>query len=122
MRGPKNYDFNVDPPPDLAIEVEAPHSADDAVEAWGKLGVPEVWRFDAQRWICTFWNRRKDGSYKQFARSSFLLDLKPDDVVNQMRRAHEIGMTRWRAQLDDWVRQEFLPRRRQGGRGRGKKG
>jgi Uma2 family endonuclease len=114
MRGGRNYDFDVDPPPDLAIEVEATHSADDAIESWGRLGVPEVWRFDARRWVCTFWNRRADGSYQQVSRSSFLPALEPDDVVAQMRRVQEIGMVKWRVQLDDWVRQELLPRPRKG--------
>jgi hypothetical protein len=120
MRGPKNYDFDVDPPPDLAVEVEATHSADDAVEAWGRLGVPEIWRFHARRSVCTFWIRRDDGTYQQVARSLFLPGLEPDDVVDQMRRVQELGLTRWRAQLDDWVRNEILPRRCRGGPGRGK--
>ena len=47
MRGSQNYDFEQDPPPDLAIEVEVTNPADDAIAAWGRLGVPEVWRFDA---------------------------------------------------------------------------
>ncbi len=46
MKGPKDIDLDVQPPPDLAIEVEVTHSADDAVIGWGRLGVPEVWRFD----------------------------------------------------------------------------
>ena len=121
MRGPKNYDFDVDPPPDLAIEVEATHSADDAVEAWGRLGVPEIWRFDARRWTCTFWNRRDDGTYQQVARSSFLPPLEPNDVVDQMRRVQQIGNMQWRAQLDDWVRNDLLPRRRKAGP-KGRKG
>ena len=45
MRGMDDYDFEVDPPPDLAIEVEASRSADDAIAAWGRLGASEVWRF-----------------------------------------------------------------------------
>ena len=56
MRGGKNYDFSTDPPPDLAIEVEASHSADEAMEAWG-AGVPEVWRFEAASFTCSFWRR-----------------------------------------------------------------
>ena len=86
MQGMENYDFDVDPPPDLAIEVEATHSADDAIAAWGRLGVPEVWRFDAATSICTFWNRGDDGSYGQVIRSMFLPMLQPSDVVDQMRR------------------------------------
>ena len=45
MRGPVDIDLDVQPPPDLAIEVEVSHSADAALVAWGRLGVPEVWRF-----------------------------------------------------------------------------
>jgi len=115
MRGPKNYDFDVDPPPDLAIEVEVTHPADDAIEAWGRLEVPEVWRFDARRSICTFWNRRDDGTYEQVPRSLFLPALEPDDVVKQMKRAQEIGTAKWRTQLDRWVRRVIRPRI-QGGR------
>ena len=112
MRGPKNYNFDVDPPPDLAIEVEATHSADDAVEAWGRLGVPEVWRFDARREICTFWNRRDDGSYQQVPRSLFLPGLEPGDVEGQMRRAQEIGTVKWLGGLGAWVRKTLRPRQR----------
>ncbi len=115
MRGGRNYDFDVDPPPDLAVEVEATHSTNDAIEAWGRLGFLEVWRFDARRGICTFWHRCKDGSYRQVARSAFLGALEPADVENQMRRAREIGTTKWRAQLDDWVRETVIPRRREVG-------
>ena len=64
MRGMENYDFEVDPPPDLAIEVEATHPADDAIAAPGRLNVPEVWRFDAATTICTFWNCREDGALR----------------------------------------------------------
>jgi Uma2 family endonuclease len=118
MRGPKNYDFEVDPPPDLAIEVEVIHAADDAIVAWGRLGVPEVWRFDARRSICTFWSRRDDGTYQQVPRSSCLPLLTPVDVVKQMKRAQEIGTAKWRGQLDDWVRKVIRPRRDKSGPGR----
>ncbi len=112
MRGLRDYDFDVDPPPDLAVEVEVSHSADDAVEAWGRLGTTEIWRFDVRRYSCTFWNRSADGSYQQIARSSFLAGLEPADVVDQMRRVLEIGTTKWRVHLDDWVRGTLIPRQR----------
>ena len=110
MRGARNYDFEVDPPPDLAIEVEVTHPADDAIEAWGRLGVPEVWRFDARRSTCTFWNRLDDGTYRQVSRSLFLSGLEAEDVEKQMKRAREIGTSKWRGQLDRWVRRVIRPR------------
>jgi Uma2 family endonuclease len=111
MQGMENYDFDVDPPPDLAIEVEATHSADDAIAAWGRLNVPEVWRFDAATFTCTFWNRRDDGTYEEVMRSTFLPMLQPSDVVDQMRRAIDLGTPEWFRQLEVWVRDVIRPRR-----------
>jgi Uma2 family endonuclease len=110
MQGMENYDYDVDPPPDLAIEVEATHPADDAIGAWGRLGVSEVWRFDAATFTCSFWNRRDDGTYEQVMRSRFLPMLQPSDVVAQMHRARELGTPEWFRQLEDWVRDVIRPR------------
>jgi Uma2 family endonuclease len=110
MRGLENYDFDHDPPPDLAIEVEATHPADDAIAAWGRLGVPEVWRFDATTLTCTFWNRREDGTYGRVNRGMFLPMLDPSDVENQIRRAKELGSSNWYRQLEEWVRDVIRPR------------
>jgi Uma2 family endonuclease len=110
MRAIRNYDFEEDPPPDLAIEVEVTNPADDAIAAWGRLGVPEVWRFDAATWTCSFWNRRTDGTYEQVTGSLFLPMLDPSDVVDQLRLAQEVGTSKWHAQLRDWVRDVILPR------------
>jgi Uma2 family endonuclease len=110
MRGLRNYDFEVDPPPDLAIEVEASHPADDAVAAWGRLGVTELWRFDAATLACTFWNRRADGTYEQVGRSKFLPVLEASDVSDQIRRVNEIGFPTWYLELQDWVREVLIPR------------
>jgi Uma2 family endonuclease len=110
MQGMENYDFEFDPPPDLAIEVEASHPANDAIEAWGRLGIPEVWRFDAATFTCTFWNRRDDGTYELVDFSMFLPMLGPSDVVDQMRLARELGTSKWFRQLEHWVRDVIRPR------------
>jgi Uma2 family endonuclease len=110
MRGGKNYDFSTDPPPDLAIEVEVSHPADDAMKAWGRAGVPEVWRFEAETSTCSFWNRREDGSYEKTALSASLPQLNSDDVVALIRQAQAVGMAPWLAQLSDWVDRVIRPR------------
>src|SRR5690606_1705069 len=48
MRGPLNIDLSTQPPPSLAIEVEHTHPANEATVAWGRIGVPEVWRFNVK--------------------------------------------------------------------------
>jgi Uma2 family endonuclease len=103
MRGDRNYDFEIDFPPDLAIEVEVSHPADDAIEAWGRMGVPEVWRFHAKIFTCTFWSRRDDGSYQPVEQSMAFPMLRPSDVVEQLRLAQKMGTVPWLAQLPAWV-------------------
>ena len=63
MKGPRDIDLSVQPPPDLAIEVDVSHTACAAMAAWGRLGVPEVWRLGLASEEFGFWLRREDGSY-----------------------------------------------------------
>jgi Uma2 family endonuclease len=115
MKGSKDIDLNVQPPPDLAIEVEVSHSADDAVIAWGGLGVAEVWRLDPIAMECTFWSRRWDGTYDRIERSLAFPMLTPGEVVEQMRLADELGMGESYARLGGWIRRVIVPGKRKGG-------
>ena len=115
MRGGKDYDFATDPPPDLAIEVEVSHPADDAIRAWGRAGVPEVWRFEAATSTCSFWRRREDGSYDKIPRSVCLPQLGSDDVADLVRQAQSSGIAQVLAHLPDWVERVIRPRIAGGG-------
>ena len=44
-----HIDFVVDPPPDVAVEVDIHHDSQSKLPIYVALGVPEVWRFDGQR-------------------------------------------------------------------------
>jgi Uma2 family endonuclease len=110
MRGPQDIDLTTQPPPDLAIEVEVIHPAEDAMLVYGRLGVPEVWRFDVGRETVGFWRRREDGSYAARPRSIAFPVLEPEDVLDQLRLAGEIGSSAWHDRLGDWVRNTLVPR------------
>lgn len=110
MRGPVNIDLANQPPPDLAIEVELTHPADDALLVYGRLGVTEVWRFDVDSWAFSFCIRRGDGSYESTDRGLSLPLLTASDVLGQLRLAESMGADLWYAQLGDWARNTLLPR------------
>ncbi len=110
MRGGRDYDFSVDPPPDLAIEVEVSHPADEAVIAWGRARVPEVWRFDAAALRCSFFRLVEDGSYESIARSLWLPELGTDDIIELVREAEASGMASVIAHLPGWVDRVIRPR------------
>jgi Uma2 family endonuclease len=102
MRGSVNIDLSIQPPPDLAIEVEVSHPANDAMLVYGRLGVPEVWRLDVDAWRLSFCLRREDGSYEV------------SDILDQLQLADALGADQWFLQLPEWVRTTILPRMAEG--------
>jgi Uma2 family endonuclease len=47
--GKAKIDLQIDPPPDLAIEIDITSSSINRFAIYAKLGVPEIWRYDGQR-------------------------------------------------------------------------
>jgi Uma2 family endonuclease len=48
MLGMRELDLTVDPPPDLALEVDFTHSSLDRMGIYAALGVAELWRWDVR--------------------------------------------------------------------------
>lgn len=46
VKGKRSLDLTVDPPPDLAIEVDITSSQIDKFSIYAALGVPELWRYN----------------------------------------------------------------------------
>ena len=109
-RGPGPIDLADQPPPTLAIEVEVNRPANLAGSTWGRLGVAEIWRFDADRRTLGFWVRRDDGTFDRLTRSLALPMLAPDDVLPQIKLAESLDVGPWRAQLADWIGEVISPR------------
>lgn len=110
MKGSRNIDLKTQPPPDLAIEVEVSHPANLAVSSWGRLGVPEIWRFKAETWTASFWARQPDGTYNSIDRSLAIPVLTPSDVSDQVQAADSLGASAWFLPLHEWVRDVLAPR------------
>jgi Uma2 family endonuclease len=64
VRGKTELDLSVDPPPDLAIEVELTSSAIDKLPIYASLGVPEIWRVRANG-TCQMLLLAVDGTYRE---------------------------------------------------------
>jgi len=111
VRGKRNdIDLAVDPPPDLAVEVEITRSAMDRMGIYAALGVPEVWRFDGEALVIE--HLQPDGTYAAAAASPGLPMVAPDEVVRWVRLAEETDdHSEWGRRFRAWVRAELLPRR-----------
>jgi Uma2 family endonuclease len=109
VRERDELDLEVDPPPDLAIEVDITSSSLDRMEIYAELRVPEVWRHDGARLM--MYQLQPDRRYKSCDSSLNLPNLRPADV----ERFIELGLTTakrlWVRGIRDWVRSELMMRR-----------
>jgi Uma2 family endonuclease len=67
IRNKDELDFTVDPPPDLAIEIDLGGSAMDKLEIYAAFRVPEVWRWDGKKLMVNVLTTR--GTYRKSDRS-----------------------------------------------------
>src|SRR5262249_21121601 len=94
----------VDPPPDLALEVDVTHSSMDRLAIYAALQVPEVWRLDGD--VLTFHVLNDQGVYESAATSRSFPQATPADLLGFLQLGRQAGdenvVIR---QFRDWVRQ-----------------
>jgi len=76
---PDNINLEIDPPPDLAIEIELTRSALDRIGIYGALRVPELWRFNGQ--TLRFLLYQEDGTYQESKTSAAFPDVSIDEIA-----------------------------------------
>ncbi len=105
MRKRQKLDLAVDPPPDLALEVENTQGAEAALPIYARLGVPEVWRYDA-RGHALWFGRLTDGAFEEVDRSVCLPMLTPALVLEALDVFDEGEMDEnaWLEWLRAWAR------------------
>jgi Uma2 family endonuclease len=113
IRDLDQIDLDVDPPPDLAIEIEITRSALDRVGVYSALGVPELWRFNGQTLRVLI--RQEDGSYRESPTSAAFPDVAMDEVARFATMEGIRDEIEWARRFRMWVREDVLPRI--GGRG-----
>jgi Uma2 family endonuclease len=104
MRHRDAIDLNVDPPADLAIEVEVSRSALDRVSIYEELRVPELWRWDDER--LTIWLLDDAGKYSPSDRSLNLPGLPPTVVERFVSLRKTKDELSWGLAFRDWARQQ----------------
>jgi Uma2 family endonuclease len=110
VAGKTTIDLNVDPPPDLAVEVEISRGRLDKLGVYAGLGVPEVWRFDGE--MLTILRLQPDGTYAAVPESPSLPEIRPEEVARWVCEGVSVeNRTAWARRLRAWVREVLVPRR-----------
>ena len=117
VRGIKNLDLNILPPPDLALEVDITHYSLDRMEIYAALNVPEIWRYDGEE---MFIYHLLNGAYEPASKSLAFPVLTLSHLHEFIGKAISLSDTAQQVAASKWVKKHLLPlwRERQSQSGR----
>jgi Uma2 family endonuclease len=104
IRAKDELDLMIDPPPDLAIEVEISRSALNRMAIYAALRVPEVWRSDGT--YIKVYLLGEDGQYFHSERSGHFPFLPVQALISFVQKRHEVSENDLIRQFRSWVREQ----------------
>jgi Uma2 family endonuclease len=78
MRGKEKLDLTIDPPPDIAIEVEVTRRLSERKSIYQELGVPEIWIYGIEGLSILV---RGDSGYVRAERSPTFPQISPQEIL-----------------------------------------
>jgi len=107
VRGKLDLDLQVDPPPDLAIEIEVSRNVVSRMEVYAAMRVPELWRFDGQS--LSAHRLGANGKNQLLERSPTFPNLPLAELVRFVHMAGSMSETALVRSFREWVRQHIVP-------------
>jgi Uma2 family endonuclease len=103
VRGKMEIDLTIDPPPDLAIEIDISNPSLPRLPIYAALGVAEVWQFDGERFKILGLATTEYVAQRQ----SLALPMVTVEVVQRLLlQAQEMGETSWAKAVRQWVKEQ----------------
>ena len=103
----REFDFTVDPPPDLVIEVDVTASSVPRLPIFAALGIPEIWRVDDDE--LQFLHLQPDGSYQPRDRSRAFPGLLVAEAARFLEQGRGANKTAWIRTFRAYVRDVLAP-------------
>jgi Uma2 family endonuclease len=103
VRGREDIDLEVDPPPDLALEIEVSRSTMERMAIYAALRVPEVWRWDGE--VLRVFLLSSRGTYRQSHHSKAFPFLPLTDFAQFLTRT-DLSETQLLRSFRAWVRKQ----------------
>jgi Uma2 family endonuclease len=104
VRHKDELDLDVDPPPDLAIEIEVSRSALDRMGIYAAMKVPEIWRYDGDKIHVHVLG--PDGQYSVVERSPHFPFLPMQELEVFLKRRTEMDEMQLVKLFRQWVREQ----------------
>jgi Uma2 family endonuclease len=100
-------DLAIDPPPDLALEIDITSSSIDRGAIYAALRIPEIWRFDGESIRVSL--LQPDGFYSDSRQSAGFPQLPLEELANWVQRGETMDQSRWGREIRQWVRRDIVP-------------
>jgi Uma2 family endonuclease len=108
MGSKDSIDLDIDPPPDLAVEVEITSWELDRLVIYARLGFPELWRFDGE--VLTVYHL-KHGDHYLASETSLAFPFLPMKEVEGFIRDYDfVDDISWARSFRSWILDVILPR------------
>jgi Uma2 family endonuclease len=108
MAGKSRLDLAIDPPPDLAIEVDITRSSLERLPIFGSMGIPEIWRIAAGS--LQFLHLQPDGTYQPRDSSLAFPNLSVAQLVPFLDQGRSGEDTTWVRLFRAFVRDVLIHR------------
>ena len=105
VRGKDSVDLRIDPPPDLALEVDVTHSSLDRLSIYAALRVPELWRREGETLVCYLLGN--DSKYVVSSTSRAFPGLAPADLMRFLVLRGQMDENALVGRFRAWVQQQF---------------
>lgn len=102
IRGQREVDLSVDPPPDLVLEMEMSRSALNKLALFASMEIPEVWRCNGQRVTIFVLDQ---GVYREASSSLALSVLTTDVLTRFLHQSRTMLSPDWFQMISDWARE-----------------
>ena len=108
ISGKNRLDLSVDPPPDLAFEIDITSGSIPKFPIYAALGVPELWRHDGRQ---MHFYRLEDEDYYEIDASDLFPFLTPDVVWEFLEEGEAEGTIAMMRKFRSWVKKHKHLRR-----------
>lgn len=106
IRGKEKIDLNVDPPPDLIIEIDISSDSLNKFPVFAAVGAPEVWRFNGNAVIIL---QLENGQYVEARQSLTLPPLTSELATKFLEDSRKMASTAWLRRVREWAREQSNP-------------
>jgi Uma2 family endonuclease len=107
MRGKREFDPLLDPPPDLVLEIDITSSSINRIKIYEAMKVPEVWQFNGES--LRVYQLGPNGKYKLCERSRLFPSLPLAEVMPFLRASDTQSESKVLRSFRAWVREYILP-------------